>query len=55
MEWGIKNKMKYYDLSGFNPEPISSKEEGIIKYKKKWGGKPYYYSRIISKKHPLRR
>ena len=55
MEWGIKNKMKYYDLTGFNPEPISPKEEGIIKYKKKWGGKPYYYSRIISKKNPLRR
>jgi hypothetical protein len=47
IEWGIKNKMKYYDLTGFNPDPISEKEKGIIKYKKKWGGKPHYYYRIL--------
>ena len=41
IEWGIKNKMKYYDLSGFNPHPNSKKEEGILRYKKKWGGKEY--------------
>lgn len=49
IEWGINNNMKYYDLTGFNPEPISKKEEGIIRYKKKWGGKPFYYYRILKK------
>lgn len=49
IEWGIKNNMKYYDLTGFNPEPISKKEEGIARYKKKWGGKPYFYYRILNK------
>lgn len=43
IEWGVKNKMKYYDLSGFNPNTTSQKEEGIFRYKKKWGGKRYDY------------
>jgi len=38
IEWGLKNKMKWYDLSGINPNPKSKKEEGILQYKKKWGG-----------------
>ena len=49
IEWGIKNKMKYYDLTGFNPNPISKREEGITQYKKKWGGKAFYYYRILEK------
>lgn len=43
IEWGINNKMKWYDLSGVNPHPQSKKEEGILQYKKKWGGTQYYY------------
>lgn len=38
IEWGVKNKMKYYNLAGFNPYPTSKKEEGIKRYKEKWGG-----------------
>ena len=34
IEWGVGNNMKYYNLAGFNPQPISSKEEGIMRYKK---------------------
>ena len=41
IEWGIENKQKYFDLTGFNPNPISEKEKGILRYKKKWGGKKY--------------
>jgi len=33
--------MNWYDLTGFNPNPISKKEEGLLQYKKKWGGKQY--------------
>ena len=47
IEWGIENKMKYYDLAGFNPNPISKKEEGIIQFKKKWGGQIHQYYRIL--------
>lgn len=51
--WGVDNKMKYYDLTGFNPEPISKKEEGIFRYKRKWGGLPRYYYRILEKPNIL--
>ena len=41
IEWGIQNEQKYYDLSGFNPTPMTKKEEGIFRYKQKWGGIQY--------------
>ena len=41
IQWGIKNKMRFYDLTGFNPNPINDKEIGILRYKKKWGGEVY--------------
>jgi lipid II:glycine glycyltransferase (peptidoglycan interpeptide bridge formation enzyme) len=43
IEWGIDNKMKWYNLAGFNPNLETKKEEGIFRYKKKWGGKKYEY------------
>jgi lipid II:glycine glycyltransferase (peptidoglycan interpeptide bridge formation enzyme) len=43
IEWGIENKKHYYNFAGFNPDPQSEKESGILKYKKKWGGKQYDY------------
>jgi len=46
IEWGVKNKMKYYNLAGFNPQPKSTKEEGIFKYKQKWGGEQFSYNLI---------
>lgn len=48
IKWGIENKKKYYDLSGVNPHPKNDKEKGILRYKKKWGGKLYEYNRLIS-------
>lgn len=41
IEWGIQNNQKYYDFSGSNPTPVTKKEEGIFRYKKKWGGEQY--------------
>lgn len=38
IEWGIKNNQNFYDLSGVNPNPQNKKEEGIFRYKRKWGG-----------------
>lgn len=38
IEWGTINNQKFFDLSGFNPNPSTKKEEGILQYKKKWGG-----------------
>jgi len=43
IEWGVENNMKYYDLAGYNPHPINQKEEGIKRYKAKWGGKQRTY------------
>ena len=38
IEWGVENNMNYFNLAGFNPNPINKKEEGIKRYKEKWGG-----------------
>lgn len=46
IKWGIKNKMQYYDLAGFNPSSPSQKESGIQRYKKKWGGKKHDFFNI---------
>ena len=43
IEWGINNNMRFYDLAGFNPNPSNAKEEGIKRYKEKWGGKIVTY------------
>lgn len=43
IEWGVENNMKWYNLAGFNPNPTTTKEEGILRYKKKWGGKQFDY------------
>jgi len=43
IEWGVENNMKFYDLAGFNPHPQSKKEEGINRYKEKWGGEKRNY------------
>ena len=43
IEWGIDNEMNFYNLAGFNPNPISEKEKGIFRYKKKWGGEQISY------------
>jgi len=43
IEWGVENSMKFYDLAGFNPHPQSKKEEGINRYKEKWGGEKRNY------------
>lgn len=45
IEWGIENNMKYFDLAGYNPHKKTAKEEGIKRYKAKWGGvsKPYWF------------
>ena len=53
IEWGLENKMRFFNLNGFNPNPISEKEKGIKRYKEKWGGKPYYYFRILQKPNIL--
>ena len=46
IEWGLENNMKWYNLAGFNPEPVSEKEKGIFRFKKKWGGKQFNYNGI---------
>lgn len=44
IQWGKSNNMKYYDLTGVNPNPKTSKEIGIFRYKKKWGGNLIKYN-----------
>ncbi len=46
INWGTKNNLKYYDLTGVNPNPQNEKEKGIFRYKEKWGGKLVKYNHI---------
>lgn len=43
IEWGVQNNMRTYNLAGVNPNPSDSKEKGIFRYKKKWGGEQFAY------------
>lgn len=46
IKWACKKKFRYYDLTGINPNPANEKERGILRYKKKWGGKLFEYNLI---------
>lgn len=46
IEWGTEKDFRFYDLTGTRPIPINKKEEGILQYKKKWGGKMINYNLI---------
>lgn len=48
IEWGIENDLRYYDLTGVNPQPKDEKEMGIYRYKKKWGGNLIKYGQLYS-------
>jgi len=43
IEWGVEKNYNYYDLSGIKIENRTSKEEGIFRNKKKWGGELFKY------------
>lgn len=46
IRWGVENKLEYYDLSGVNPHSENKKEQGIFRYKKKFGGELYSYNLV---------
>lgn len=46
IEWGNIKKFKFYDLTGVNPNPANAKEQGIFRYKKKWGGNFVKFNKI---------
>jgi lipid II:glycine glycyltransferase (peptidoglycan interpeptide bridge formation enzyme) len=56
VKWAIKNKIKYYDVGGINPNPTSKKEKNIDFYKSKWGGQQYsfgIYTKILNRKKQI--
>jgi hypothetical protein len=48
ISWGASTGQRVYDLSGVSPSPIDPKEEGIRRFKSKFGGKYVEYA-IYSK------
>jgi lipid II:glycine glycyltransferase (peptidoglycan interpeptide bridge formation enzyme) len=46
IEWGKKKNYNYFDLTGVNQNPTTSKESGILRYKQKWGGDLIEYNFI---------
>ena len=51
MKWGVAQGFRLYDLAGVSPTPGAGKEEGILRFKKKWGGMPVGYS-MFEKRFP---
>ncbi len=43
MRWGHRMGYRTYDLAGVSPDPSTPKEEGIYRFKKKWGGEQVSY------------
>jgi len=44
IRWGHASGHRVYDLAGVAPDPVAgSKEAGIFRFKKKWGGKLHSY------------
>jgi len=43
IEWGHGQGYRYYDLTGVELKPEDAKEQGIYRFKKKWGGKLVIY------------
>jgi len=43
IKWGKENDCKFYDLAGVKVESRTTKEDGIFRNKKKWGGKLIRY------------
>ena len=43
----------FFDLAGFNPNPVSEKEKNIRKFKEKWGGKVCDTSSYVLDRRPL--
>lgn len=48
IEWGLQKNFNFYDLSGVNPLPTNQKEDGIFRYKEKWGGELIKYNIVKS-------
>ena len=48
IEWGKKNKFRYYDLTGVNPNPTTEKDKNLFRYKEKFGGNLIKYGVCIS-------
>ena len=46
IKWAKSKNLKYFDLSGINPNPLTDKEKGIFRYKQKWGGELIKYNTI---------
>lgn len=43
LRWGQSQGHRVYDLSGYRPEGRDAKEEGIYRFKRKWGGDSVHY------------
>ena len=54
IEWGKEHGLRYYDLAGVAADPApGSKEEGIRRFKEKWGGAPRPIA-VVSRHRGLR-
>ncbi|NYZ78495.1 peptidoglycan bridge formation glycyltransferase FemA/FemB family protein [Candidatus Micrarchaeota archaeon] len=44
VKWAKGKNFRFFDLTGVNPNPQDEKENGIFRFKEKWGGKLVEYS-----------
>lgn len=51
VKYAYQNRIKYFDLAGFNPSAdASDKEKAIRQFKEKWGGEAFIYKIISTKR-----
>jgi hypothetical protein len=54
IKWGHEKRHRIYDLTGVNPDPADSKEQGIYQFKNKWGGELVEYY-VYGKRYSTKR
>ena len=54
MRWGVETGQRAYDLAGVSPSPENAKEEGIRKFKAKFGGKYVEFTKFSKTYSPMK-
>ena len=43
IKWAKEQGVRYFNMTGFDIDPKNSRQQGIRRFKSKWGGECVYY------------